>query len=94
LNEFYNVTTKKYESGVCGNCTEKYCALNTYYEDLKADTGEGIVCMDIVDAVSIVYNNTSVPKPQCSHSAIAWITKVVNDAILDRYYNTTVKYKL
>jgi hypothetical protein len=54
FNKFYNVTTKKYESAVCANCTEKYCTLNKYYEDLKADTGEGIVCMDIVDAVSII----------------------------------------
>lgn len=52
FNQFYNATTKKYESAICGNCTEKYCALNKYYEDLKADTGEGIVCMDIVDAMN------------------------------------------
>jgi len=53
FNTFYNVTTKKYEPAVCANCTEKYCNLNKYYEDLKADTGEGILCMDIVDAVSV-----------------------------------------
>lgn len=53
FNAFYNVTTKKYEPAVCADCTEKYCNLNTYYEDLKADTGEGILCMDIVDAVSV-----------------------------------------
>jgi hypothetical protein len=63
FNEFYNVTTKKYEPAICANCTEKYCTLNKYYEDLKADTGEGIVCMDLVDAVSIIiYNNTPVFK--------------------------------
>ncbi|XP_033606613.1 osteopetrosis-associated transmembrane protein 1 [Cryptotermes secundus] len=54
FSQFYNATTKKYESAICANCTEKYCALNQYYEDLKADTGEGIVCMDIVDAVKEV----------------------------------------
>lgn len=53
FNAFYNVTTKKYEPAVCANCTEKYCNLNKYYEDHKADTGEGILCMDIVDAVSV-----------------------------------------
>lgn len=63
FSQFYNATTKTYESAICANCTEKYCALNQYYEDLKADTGEGIVCMDIVDAVSIImYNNTPVLK--------------------------------
>jgi hypothetical protein len=53
FNTFYNVTTKKYEPAVCVNCTEKYCNLNKYYEDHKADTGEGILCMDIVDAMNL-----------------------------------------
>jgi hypothetical protein len=53
FSEFYDVTTETYEPSICINCTETYCNVNKYYEDLKADTGEGIVCMDIVDAVSI-----------------------------------------
>lgn len=56
FNTFYNVTSKKYDPAICANCTDKYCSLNKYYEALKADTGEGIVCMDIVDAVNCLYN--------------------------------------
>ncbi|KDR23622.1 Osteopetrosis-associated transmembrane protein 1 [Zootermopsis nevadensis] len=52
FNTFYNVTSKKYDPAICANCTDKYCSLNKYYEALKADTGEGIVCMDIVDAMN------------------------------------------
>lgn len=52
FKKFYNSSTEKYDPKICVNCTAEYCALNKFYEDLKADTGEGIVCMDIVDAMN------------------------------------------
>ncbi|XP_069705408.1 osteopetrosis-associated transmembrane protein 1 isoform X2 [Periplaneta americana] len=53
FEKFYNPSTEKYDPKICVNCTTEYCTLNKFYEDLKADTGEGIVCMDIVDAMNL-----------------------------------------
>ncbi|KAJ9591085.1 hypothetical protein L9F63_002366, partial [Diploptera punctata] len=53
ISDFYNATSESYDKSVCVNCTKKYCSLNKYYDELKESSG-GVLCMDIVDTVSVV----------------------------------------
>lgn len=53
LADNYNETSKKYNQNVCENCSLNYCKMNGFYGNLKQDLGDGQLCMDIVDTVSI-----------------------------------------
>ncbi|PSN50720.1 hypothetical protein C0J52_01184 [Blattella germanica] len=52
IKEFYNASSETYIPEVCQNCTDVYCSLNKYYDDLKESAQDGILCMDIVDTMN------------------------------------------
>lgn len=53
LSNHYDPSNKTYNKDVCQNCSSVYFRMNKFYSDLKEHSGNGLVCMDIVDTVCI-----------------------------------------
>ncbi|KAK6619806.1 hypothetical protein RUM44_006205 [Polyplax serrata] len=53
LSNHYDPSNKTYNKDVCQNCSSVYFRMNKFYSDLKEHSGNGLVCMDIVDTMNV-----------------------------------------
>jgi hypothetical protein len=54
LSEHYNTSSHQYNQSVCIDCSQHYNTLNTKYKYMKNKVEGENICMDVIDAVSVL----------------------------------------